>query len=75
MREGYRHSLSFCLEHAWMFVVLFLAVLPGFRYPLPFCSAAISFPSVDAGLIRLHMRARAGQRVEETARECDRSTI
>jgi hypothetical protein len=22
------------------------------------------FPSVDAGLIRLHMRARAGQRVE-----------
>ena len=30
------------------------------------------FPSVDAGLIRLHMRARAGQRVEETAREADR---
>ena len=29
------------------------------------------FPRVDAGLIRLHMRARAGQRVEETARECD----
>ena len=28
------------------------------------------FPNVDAGLIRLHMRARAGQRVEETAREC-----
>jgi multidrug efflux pump subunit AcrB len=26
---------------------------------------------VDAGLIRLHMRARAGQRVEETAREAD----
>jgi multidrug efflux pump subunit AcrB len=29
------------------------------------------FPSVDAGLIRLHMRARAGQRVEESAREAD----
>jgi multidrug efflux pump subunit AcrB len=29
------------------------------------------FPSVDAGLIRLHMRARAGQRVEDTAREAD----
>jgi hypothetical protein len=26
---------------------------------------------VDAGLIRLHMRARAGLRVEETAREAD----
>ena len=29
------------------------------------------FPSVDAGLMRLHMRARAGLRVEETARLCD----
>ena len=26
------------------------------------------FPSVDAGLMRLHLRARAGLRVEETAR-------
>ena len=30
------------------------------------------FPSIDAGLIRVHVRARAGPRVEETARECDR---
>ena len=29
------------------------------------------FPQVDAGLIRLHFRARAGLRVEETARLCD----
>ena len=29
------------------------------------------FPSVDAGLMRLHVRARAGLRVEETARLCD----
>src|SRR6202162_4325943 len=70
MRAGYRASLSFCLERAWLFVVLFLV----------FCVASLSlipvlgrdfFPSVDAGLIRLHMRARAGQRVEETAREAD----
>ena len=26
---------------------------------------------VDAGLIRLHMRGRVGERIEETARECD----
>ena len=47
---------------------------------LLFCVASVPFlfvlgrdffPSVDAGLIRLHMRARAGQRVEETAREAD----
>jgi multidrug efflux pump subunit AcrB len=29
------------------------------------------FPQVDAGLLRLHVRARAGLRVEETARLCD----
>ncbi len=70
MRNGYRDSLAFCLERAWLFVILFLV----------FCVASLSlvpvlgrdfFPSVDAGLIRLHMRARAGQRVEETAREAD----
>ena len=70
MRGGYRASLAFCLERAWLFVGLFLI----------FCVASLSlvpvlgrdfFPSVDAGLIRLHMRARAGQRVEETAREAD----
>ena len=70
MRAGYRASLAFCLERAWLFVILFLV----------FCVSSLSlvpvlgrdfFPSVDAGLIRLHMRARAGQRVEETAREAD----
>jgi CzcA family heavy metal efflux pump len=70
MRNGYRASLAFCLERAGLFVVLFLV----------FCLASLAlvpvlgrdfFPSVDAGLIRLHMRARAGQRVEETAREAD----
>jgi multidrug efflux pump subunit AcrB len=29
------------------------------------------FPSVDAGVFRLHVRARAGTRIEETARLCD----
>ena len=70
MRKGYRDTLHVCLDHAWTFVILFLL----------FCIASLPivsllgrdfFPTVDAGLIRLHMRARAGQRVEETARECD----
>jgi CzcA family heavy metal efflux pump len=70
MRDGYRKSLTICIERAWLFVILFLI----------FCVASLAlipvlgrdfFPSVDAGLIRLHMRARAGQRVEETAREAD----
>jgi CzcA family heavy metal efflux pump len=70
MRERYRRALGYCLDHAWTFTVLFLL----------FCAASAPvvlglgrdfFPTVDAGLIRLHMRARAGQRVEESAREAD----
>jgi CzcA family heavy metal efflux pump len=70
MRRGYRASLSFCLERAWLFVTLFLVFCLGSMALLPALGRDF-FPSVDAGLIRLHMRARAGQRVEETAREAD----
>ncbi len=70
MRRGYRASLSFCIERAWLFVILFLAFCLGSMTLIPVLGRDF-FPSVDAGLIRLHMRARAGQRVEETAREAD----
>src|SRR5665213_3289060 len=70
MREGYRNSLAFCLEHVWMFIVLFLLFCVA-SAPIGFVLGRDFFPSVDAGLIRMHMRARAGQRVEETARESD----
>lgn len=58
------------MAHRILFASLFLA----------FCVLSLGwvfflgedfFPSVDAGLIRLHLRARAGLRVEETARLCD----
>ena len=29
------------------------------------------FPTVDAGQVRLHLRARSGTRIEQTARLCD----
>lgn len=70
MRAGYRSSLAFCLERAWLFVILFLVFCVGSMALIPVLGRDF-FPSVDAGLIRLHMRARAGQRVEETAREAD----
>jgi multidrug efflux pump subunit AcrB len=70
MRRGYRSSLEFCLERAWLFVALFLVFCLGSMTLIPVLGRDF-FPSVDAGLIRLHMRARAGQRVEETAREAD----
>jgi multidrug efflux pump subunit AcrB len=70
MRDGYRKSLGFCVERAWLFVILFLIFCAGSMALIPVLGRDF-FPSVDAGLIRLHMRARAGQRVEETAREAD----
>ena len=70
MRKRYRDSLDVCLARPWVFVLLFLLFCVG-SVPLGFLLGNDFFPSVDAGLIRLHVRARAGQRVEETARECD----
>jgi CzcA family heavy metal efflux pump len=71
MRDGYRRSLNFCLDHALLFMALFLLLCVA-SVPFLFMLGRDFFPSVDAGLIRLHMRARADQRVEETAREADR---
>ena len=53
-----------------MFMALFLLFCLA-SAPIALVLGRDFFPSVDAGLIRLHMRARAGQRVEETAREAD----
>jgi multidrug efflux pump subunit AcrB len=69
-RDGYRRALATTLQHAPIFSACFLV----------FCvlSAGITyflgrdfFPSVDAGQIRLHMRARTGLRIEESARLAD----
>ncbi len=69
-RRGYEALLETTIEHRGIFVVCFLI----------FCVLSMGlftflgqdfFPQVDAGLLRLHVRARAGLRVEETARLCD----
>jgi CzcA family heavy metal efflux pump len=69
-RNGYQALLETTLEHRGIFVTFFLL----------FCLLSLGliaflgedfFPQVDAGLLRLHVRARPGLRVEETARLCD----
>jgi multidrug efflux pump subunit AcrB len=69
-REGYRGALGAVLRTPRLFSVCFLA----------FCILSVTligilgrdfFPKVDAGQIRLHMRARTGLRIEETARLAD----
>jgi CzcA family heavy metal efflux pump len=69
-RRGYEALLEITLEYRAVFVVCFLAFCV-LSLGLFFFLGEDFFPQVDAGLLRLHVRARAGLRVEETARLCD----
>ena len=70
LRRAYALSLSSLLVHRRSFGMLFMAfcLLSCLLYPL---LGRDFFPSVDAGQIRLHMRAPTGTRIEETARLAD----
>jgi CzcA family heavy metal efflux pump len=69
-RRGYERLLETTLEHRGLFVLCFLAFCL-LSLGLFFFLGQDFFPQVDAGLLRLHVRARPGLRVEETARLCD----
>ncbi|NBU88534.1 MAG: efflux RND transporter permease subunit, partial [Betaproteobacteria bacterium] len=71
LRDGYSNVLALLLQRRRSFAL-------GFTL---FCVASCGlyaalgrdfFPSVDAGQIRLHLRAATGTRIEETARLADR---
>ena len=70
LRDEYHSALAACLEHRRIFIVSFLAFC-GLSISLVFFLGQDFFPSVDAGIFRLHVRGRAGLRIEETARLCD----
>jgi multidrug efflux pump subunit AcrB len=68
IRRGYESVLELCLERAGIFMVLFFAFTLLSAFGLyPFLGQDF-FPSVDSGQFKLHMRARTGTRIEETAR-------
>jgi CzcA family heavy metal efflux pump len=69
-RRNYEQLLETTLEHRGIFVLCFLAFCL-LSLGLFFYLGQDFFPQVDAGLLRLHVRARPGLRVEETARLCD----
>jgi CzcA family heavy metal efflux pump len=69
-RKGYRQALSVALQHSKLFAICFLCFC-GLSAGLVFVLGRDYFPTVDAGQIRLHMRARSGLRIEETARLAD----
>jgi multidrug efflux pump subunit AcrB len=69
-RRGYERMLETTLEHRGLFASSFLAFCV-LSLGLLFFLGQDFFPQVDAGQLRLHVRARPGLRVEETARLCD----
>ena len=70
VRRAYTFALSAALSQKKAFAIVFLGfcVLSCLLYPV---LGRDFFPSVDAGQIRLHMRAATGTRIEETARLAD----
>ncbi|VTU31921.1 Cation efflux system protein CzcA [Variovorax sp. RA8] len=70
VRRAYTLVLSALLSKRGSFIALFLGfcLLSCLLYPV---LGRDFFPGVDAGQIRLHMRAPTGTRIEETARLAD----
>ena len=69
-RQGYRLLLGGLLHHRGIFAVVFLVFCLGSLGMIPELGQDF-FPSVDAGQFRLHVRARSGTRIEETAKLVD----
>ncbi|MDE1169717.1 MAG: efflux RND transporter permease subunit [Verrucomicrobium sp.] len=70
MRQRYRRALTGALHHRGPFSLIFLAFCLLSLGLIPFLGQDF-FPDVDAGQIRLHVRAKTGTRIEETAKLCD----
>jgi multidrug efflux pump subunit AcrB len=71
MRLGYLRVLTMCVDHAVVFLVLFTLFAVGSVALLTPPLGQDFFPSVDAGQFKIHVRARTGTRIEETALLCD----
>jgi len=70
-REGYHGLLERCLHHKRTVLLTFLGgCLASVVFLIPWLGQDF-FPAVDAGQFKLHLRARTGTRIEETARLSD----
>ncbi len=70
LRDAYHRALRSAMERRGLFVTSFLGFCV-LSVGLVFILGQDFFPNVDAGIFRMHVRARAGLRIEETARLCD----
>jgi multidrug efflux pump subunit AcrB len=65
LRDAYHRTLRSAMDHRGLFVTCFLAFCI-LSMGLVFFLGQDFFPSVDAGIFRMHVRGRAGLRIEET---------
>jgi multidrug efflux pump subunit AcrB len=70
VRGGYRDLLASLVEHRRLFIPIFLGVCLLAFLLAPHLGRNF-FPDTDSGQISLHMRAKTGTRIEETARIAD----
>ena len=70
-RRGYLRLLMLCVDHAAFFLILFMVFALGSMALLEPRLGEDFFPSVDSGQFKIHVRARTGTRIEETAALCD----
>ena len=70
MQHRYTGLLAQCLEHRKVFASIFLLFCLGSLALIPWLGEDF-FPAVDAGQFRLHLRAKTGTRLENTARVVD----
>jgi multidrug efflux pump subunit AcrB len=66
-RETYRGLLAMAIENRRVFIIGFLVAIGASLLLAPWLGENF-FPSIDAGQIKLHLRAQTGTRIEETAR-------
>jgi multidrug efflux pump subunit AcrB len=67
LREGYRNSVAFCVKRAGVTGVFFVLLMACSLLLFPQLGRDF-FPQVDAGQMRLHVRAPPSTRLEETQR-------
>ncbi len=67
LRNQYEKRLGSTLKNSKTFIVYFLITASLCLLLFPFLGSNF-FPNVDAGQIKLHIRAKSGTRLEETAR-------
>jgi len=71
LRSGYGDLLQRCVAHQRLFLIVFFVAALGSLLLYPTLGRNF-FPSIDAGQIKLHLRAPSGTRVEETAALVDK---